>query len=83
MQFDDIGSRGTKVIIYNLWLNDDGIVELDFDTDPEVETPFSVSLYPFFFLSLISLINLMLLFLVNFYRAWIVGYSYWWGYKKS
>ncbi|KAG8644062.1 protein MICRORCHIDIA 6 isoform X2 [Manihot esculenta] len=34
-QFDDIGSRGTKVIIYNLWLNDDGIVELDFDTDPE------------------------------------------------
>lgn len=49
VQFDDIGSRGTKVIIYNLWLNDDGIVELDFDTDPEVETPFSVSLYPFFF----------------------------------
>ncbi|XP_058004605.1 protein MICRORCHIDIA 6 isoform X2 [Hevea brasiliensis] len=34
-QFDDIGSHGTKVIIYNLWLNDDGIVELDFDTDPE------------------------------------------------
>ncbi|KAF2322727.1 hypothetical protein GH714_029623 [Hevea brasiliensis] len=34
-QFDDIESHGTKVIIYNLWLNDDGIVELDFDTDPE------------------------------------------------
>ncbi|XP_019415467.1 PREDICTED: protein MICRORCHIDIA 6-like [Lupinus angustifolius] len=34
-QFDDIGSHGTKVIIYNLWFNDDGNSELDFDTDPE------------------------------------------------
>ncbi|KAF3437007.1 hypothetical protein FNV43_RR19760 [Rhamnella rubrinervis] len=33
--FDDIGPHGTKVIIYNLWLNDDGASELDFDTDPE------------------------------------------------
>ncbi|KAJ4712371.1 protein MICRORCHIDIA 6 [Melia azedarach] len=34
-QFDDIGAHGTKVIIYNLWLNDDGKLELDFDLDPE------------------------------------------------
>ncbi|KAG7023121.1 Protein MICRORCHIDIA 6, partial [Cucurbita argyrosperma subsp. argyrosperma] len=34
-QFDDIGSHGTKVIIYNLWYNGDGRMELDFDTDPE------------------------------------------------
>ncbi|KAK3004556.1 hypothetical protein RJ639_019062 [Escallonia herrerae] len=34
-QFDDIGSHGTKVIIYNLWLNDVGTTELDFETDPE------------------------------------------------
>ncbi|QCE14516.1 Histidine kinase-like ATPase [Vigna unguiculata] len=34
-QFDDIGSHGTKVIIYNLWCNDDGNLELDFDTDPK------------------------------------------------
>ncbi|KAB1200929.1 MORC family CW-type zinc finger protein 3 [Morella rubra] len=33
-QFDDIGAHGTKVIIYNLWLNDDGNVELDFESDP-------------------------------------------------
>ncbi|KAM6570034.1 hypothetical protein CsatB_018019 [Cannabis sativa] len=33
-QFDDIGPQGTKVIVYNLWANDDGIVELDFNTDP-------------------------------------------------
>ncbi|XP_047161075.1 protein MICRORCHIDIA 6 [Vigna umbellata] len=32
-QFDDIGPHGTKVIIYNLWCNDDGSLELDFDTD--------------------------------------------------
>ncbi|XP_061366802.1 protein MICRORCHIDIA 6-like [Gastrolobium bilobum] len=34
-QFDDIGSHGTKIIIFNLWFNDDGNLELDFDTDPE------------------------------------------------
>ncbi|KAI5417027.1 protein MICRORCHIDIA 6 isoform X2 [Lathyrus oleraceus] len=34
-QFDDIENHGTKVIIFNLWLNDDGKLELDFDTDPE------------------------------------------------
>ncbi|KAF7838310.1 protein MICRORCHIDIA 6-like [Senna tora] len=34
-EFDDIESCGTKVIIYNLWFNDDGNLELDFDTDPE------------------------------------------------
>ncbi|KAK7350632.1 hypothetical protein VNO77_09463 [Canavalia gladiata] len=34
-QFDNIGSHGTKVIVYNLWCNDDGNLELDFDTDPK------------------------------------------------
>ncbi|OMO67568.1 hypothetical protein COLO4_30094 [Corchorus olitorius] len=34
-QFDDIGSHGTKIIVYNLWLNNDGNSELDFDADPE------------------------------------------------
>lgn len=32
-QFDDIGPHGTKVIVYNLWLNDDGQIELDFESD--------------------------------------------------
>lgn len=47
MQFDDIGSHGTKVIIYNLWFSDDGNVELDFDTDPEVGTSFSLFVVAF------------------------------------
>ncbi|GKV37259.1 hypothetical protein SLEP1_g45310 [Rubroshorea leprosula] len=34
-QFDDIGYHGTKVVIYNLWLTDDGDLELDFNSDPE------------------------------------------------
>ncbi|KAL0891597.1 hypothetical protein Bca101_015580 [Brassica carinata] len=34
-QFKDIGTHGTKVIIYNLWLNDEGIYELSFDDDDE------------------------------------------------
>ncbi|XP_054824316.1 protein MICRORCHIDIA 2-like isoform X2 [Prosopis cineraria] len=35
LQFDDIGSHGTKVVIYNLWLNDEGVYELSFDDDAE------------------------------------------------
>lgn len=35
-QFDDIGHHGTKVIIYNLWFNDEGTMELDFESDLEV-----------------------------------------------
>ncbi|KAL1215547.1 Protein MICRORCHIDIA 1 [Cardamine amara subsp. amara] len=34
-QFEVIGAHGTKVIIYNLWLNDEGIYELSFDDDDE------------------------------------------------
>ncbi|KAE9602633.1 putative histidine kinase-like ATPase domain-containing protein [Lupinus albus] len=34
-QFLDIGSHGTKIILFNLWDNDDGNLELDFDTDQE------------------------------------------------
>ncbi|KAG5407764.1 hypothetical protein IGI04_013883 [Brassica rapa subsp. trilocularis] len=34
-QFEDIEAHGTKVIIYNLWLNDEGIYELSFDDDDE------------------------------------------------
>lgn len=35
-QFDDIGHHGTKVIVFNLWLNDDGEMELDFESDEKV-----------------------------------------------
>ncbi|KAL3818797.1 hypothetical protein ACJIZ3_004702 [Penstemon smallii] len=35
LQFDDIGSHGTKIIIYNLWMNDEGIYELSFDDNDE------------------------------------------------
>ncbi|KAK1317127.1 hypothetical protein QJS10_CPA05g01904 [Acorus calamus] len=35
LQLKDIGPHGTKVIVYNLWFNDDGILELDFDADDE------------------------------------------------
>ncbi|KAL5544176.1 hypothetical protein UlMin_007960 [Ulmus minor] len=34
-QLDDIEFHGTKVMIYNLWCNEDGTEELDFDTDPK------------------------------------------------
>ncbi|KAK1373201.1 Protein MICRORCHIDIA like [Heracleum sosnowskyi] len=34
-QFDDIGNHGTKVIIYNLWFNDESTLELDFESDSE------------------------------------------------
>ncbi|KAH6815751.1 hypothetical protein C2S51_020571 [Perilla frutescens var. frutescens] len=34
-QCDDVGPHGTKIIVYNLWHNDDGKMELDFESDPE------------------------------------------------
>ncbi|KAI3454468.1 hypothetical protein Pfo_011131 [Paulownia fortunei] len=34
-QCDDIGPHGTKIIVYNLWHNDEGKWELDFESDPE------------------------------------------------
>ncbi|XP_051120737.1 protein MICRORCHIDIA 2-like [Andrographis paniculata] len=34
-QFDNMGSHGTKIIIYNLWMNDEGVYELNFDDDNE------------------------------------------------
>lgn len=45
MQFDDVGHHGTKIVIYNLWLNDNGDTELDFDFDMEV--PFIIFLLLF------------------------------------
>lgn len=35
LQFKDMGSHGTKIIIFNLWLNEEGIYELSFDDDDE------------------------------------------------
>ncbi|XP_010936597.1 protein MICRORCHIDIA 6 isoform X2 [Elaeis guineensis] len=34
-QFNDLGHHGTKIIVFNLWLNDHGDMELDFDSDAE------------------------------------------------
>uniref|UniRef100_A0A0D9XI84 Morc S5 domain-containing protein n=1 Tax=Leersia perrieri TaxID=77586 RepID=A0A0D9XI84_9ORYZ len=34
-QFEDIVGHGTKVAMYNLWMNDDGLLELDFEDDDE------------------------------------------------
>jgi hypothetical protein len=36
IQFADVDSHGTKVVIYNLWMNYDGLLELDFEDDDEV-----------------------------------------------
>ncbi|XP_030542338.1 protein MICRORCHIDIA 7-like isoform X2 [Rhodamnia argentea] len=33
-QFCLMGERGTRIIIYNLWEDDQGFLELDFDADP-------------------------------------------------
>lgn len=40
VQFDGIGDHGTKIIVYNLWHNDDGNMELDFNSDSKVSFVF-------------------------------------------
>ncbi|KAI3865214.1 hypothetical protein MKW92_007507, partial [Papaver armeniacum] len=32
-QFNDLGTHGTKVIVYNLWFTEDGEMELNFESD--------------------------------------------------
>ncbi|KAI3472585.1 hypothetical protein Pfo_031167 [Paulownia fortunei] len=34
LQFNQMQDQGTRIIIYNLWEDDQGLLELDFDTDP-------------------------------------------------
>jgi hypothetical protein len=31
-----MGDHGTKIIVFNLWFNDDGDMELDFNSDEKV-----------------------------------------------
>ncbi|KAL2539640.1 Histidine kinase [Abeliophyllum distichum] len=33
-QFNQMKNHGTRIIVYNLWEDDQGLLELDFDTDP-------------------------------------------------
>lgn len=33
LQFNSMGDQGTRIVIYNLWEDDQGALELDFDTD--------------------------------------------------
>lgn len=34
-QFNSVAEQGTRIVIYNLWYDDQGQLELDFDTDKE------------------------------------------------
>ncbi|GKC13355.1 microrchidia 6-like protein isoform X1 [Tanacetum coccineum] len=34
-KFETVSSHGTRVVIYNLWQDEDGNMELDFESDPE------------------------------------------------
>lgn len=36
IQFESLEEQGTRIVIYNLWEDDEGKLELDFDTDPHV-----------------------------------------------
>lgn len=38
LQFDTLKEQGTRIIVYNLWEDDEGKMELDFETDPHVST---------------------------------------------
>lgn len=36
MQFSQMKDQGTRIIIYNLWEDGQGLLELDFDSDKHV-----------------------------------------------
>ena len=84
-QFDDIGTHGTKIIIYNLWLNDEGIYELSFDDDDEVTHTFPLN----------NMYSMRYLFRPQgclrsrsyvddkFYLLWHLNYFLWFLYRTS
>lgn len=39
LQFTGMKDHGTRIVLYNLWEDDQGHLELDFDTDPYVSIP--------------------------------------------
>ena len=43
LQFTDMKRHGTKIVLYNLWEDDEGQLELDFDQDPYVSTSVTCS----------------------------------------
>lgn len=36
LQFNFVKDQGTRIVIYNLWEDDEGKLEMDFDSDPHV-----------------------------------------------
>jgi len=38
LQFVGMKDHGTKIVLYNLWEDDQGQLELDFETDPYVSS---------------------------------------------
>lgn len=38
LQFSSIKEQGTRIVIYNLWEDEQGELELDFDADVNVST---------------------------------------------
>ena len=42
LQFAGMKDHGTRIVLYNLWEDDQGQLELDFETDPHVSNHLSV-----------------------------------------
>lgn len=36
LQFNFMKDQGTRIVMYNLWEDDEGKLEMDFDSDPHV-----------------------------------------------
>lgn len=44
LQFTGMMDHGTRIVLYNLWEDDQGQLELDFDTDPNVSNSINLNL---------------------------------------
>ena len=64
-QFGDIGPHGTKIVVFNLWSNDNGVLELDFDSKEEVSIRCLYYLFNYF-LQLFVLFEVAVI-IMNFY----------------
>lgn len=64
LQFNPMKGQGTRIIVYNLWEDDQGLLELDFDADPHVTKPFNI-----LYLLLVFLLYLTCCYMIRGFRV--------------
>lgn len=56
-QFSSVKDQGTRIVIYNLWEDDQGELELDFDADEHVSSNYKLSCHLSLYIGMCSVVG--------------------------